>query len=481
MNFLRVSFLLFVFIGMNSHALTSGAKGTVVADFMNRCIEVSKEKGFPLEKIMDICNCEADIFEKYFSASQLEIMGGRASSGMPVLTDSQVMEFKEKLHVCNKESLDYYMEEGLGAAFRGDNKGAEKSLSLALEVMQKYGIEDQRKVMVKMTLGVVYKNLGRYDEARSLLIGSIADLKKMPGVDPSIIMSAKDNVAQIYYYQGRYKRAEELFETVLMTKEAESSGAGQLSVASTINNLGEVYRAQGHFDEALRLNQRALDIARQELGESAPDVATYLNNRGLLYISKHRYDEAEILIKQAMEIRGKTPSSEDPLDATYLNNLGLVYIGQKRYGQARYILKKALPIVEKSWGAEHRYVAATLDNLGKVYFKEGLYGMSGTYYKRALDIREKVLGIQHPKTAKTLFGLGVLYLREGRVNEAESLLKQSIDIQRRIGDGNYPGLVESLAKLSEVYRLKGMNSESDEYLQQSRAIQKRLGDTSVER
>jgi tetratricopeptide (TPR) repeat protein len=92
-------------------------------------------------------------------------------------------------------------------------------------------------------------------------------------------------------------------------------------VATSLNNLAELYRSQGGYAEAEPLLQQALELTRRLLGDEHPDVATSLNNLAELYRSQGRYAQAEPLYQQALELRRRLLGEEHPSVATTLNNL----------------------------------------------------------------------------------------------------------------------------------------------------------------
>ena len=50
-----------------------------------------------------------------------------------------------------------------------------------------------------------------------------------------------------------------------------------------MNNLAELYRAQGRYEEAELFQKRAILIDEEALGQDHPALATDLNNLGLIY------------------------------------------------------------------------------------------------------------------------------------------------------------------------------------------------------
>jgi len=73
------------------------------------------------------------------------------------------------------------------------------------------------------------------------------------------------------FEQGNYAEAEEHWKAAL--KEAENFGPQDPRLATSLNNLAEIYRAQGRYAEAEPLYQQALAIDEKALGPDHPEVA----------------------------------------------------------------------------------------------------------------------------------------------------------------------------------------------------------------
>ncbi len=82
-------------------------------------------------------------------------------------------------------------------------------------------------------------------------------------------------------------------------------GAEHRDVANSLNNLAELYRAQGNYAQAEPLYQRALAIWQKALGPEHPQVAMVLENYTVLLYRLHRDAEAEKMEARAKAIRAK--------------------------------------------------------------------------------------------------------------------------------------------------------------------------------
>ena len=106
--------------------------------------------------------------------------------------------------------------------------------------------------------------------------------------------------------------------------------------ATSLNNLALLYEAQGKYEQAEPLLQRALAIWEQQLGPEHPDTATSLNNLALLYYTQGKYEQAEPLYQRALAIVEKQLGPEHSTTATVRENYHTLVENMKQKGKARY-------------------------------------------------------------------------------------------------------------------------------------------------
>jgi tetratricopeptide (TPR) repeat protein len=80
-------------------------------------------------------------------------------------------------------------------------------------------------------------------------------------------------------------------------------GPDHPDVATSLNNLGFLYDAQGQYAQGEPLYERSLAIDEKALGPDHPKVATGLENMAALYRATERGKEAAELEQRAAEIR----------------------------------------------------------------------------------------------------------------------------------------------------------------------------------
>ncbi|MCA9470186.1 MAG: CHAT domain-containing protein, partial [Nitrospira sp.] len=198
--------------------------------------------------------------------------------------------------------------------------------------------------------------------------------------------------------------------------------------AMALNNLAELYRAQGKYTQAEPLYQQALEIDEADLGSIHPSVARDLNNLALIYQDQGQYAKAELLALRALEIYEHTLGTDHPLFAKVLNNLATQYITQEKYADAKNLILLAFKIQEKKLGARHPDVGYTINNFALLHYTQGKYSQAEHLYQRVIAIFEAALGANHPNVATSLNNLAHLHWAQDQPIISLSLLKRAQSI-----------------------------------------------------
>lgn len=270
---------------------------------------------------------------------------------------------------------------------------------------------------------------GRYGDAEPLYEQALELSKRLLGDDHPDIATSLNNLAELYRTQGRYGQAEPLYRQAL--ELSQQQGNEHPAVATSLNNLAELYDLQGRPAAAETLYVQALALRRQFLEDNPPAVATSLNNLAMLYASQGRYGEAEPLYQEALDLRRQLLGPEHPSVATGLNNLALLYISQGRQAEAEALYQEALEMRKRLLGEEHPDVATILNNLAGLYDSLERYAEAEELYHQAIGLNRRVLGSEHPDVATSLNNLALLYDSQKRFEEAQPLYEEALEIAQR--------------------------------------------------
>ncbi|GAX40755.1 peptidase-like protein [Tolypothrix sp. NIES-4075] len=320
----------------------------------------------------------------------------------------------------------------------------------------------------------LYKE-GKYSQAIPIAERALEIREKVLGKEHPSVATSLNNLAELYREQGSYEKAEPLYVRSLAISE-KVDGKEHPSVATSLNNLALLYQAQGSYEKAEPLFVRSLFIREKALGKEHMNVATSLNNLASLYQVLGSYEKAEPLFVRSLFIREKVLGKEHPDVATSLNNLASLYQAQGSYEKAEPLFVRSLFIREKALGKEHPLVAQSLNNLAGLYQKQGSYEKAEPLFVRSLAIREKVLGKEHPLVATSLNNLALLYQAQGSYEKAEPLFVRSLMIREKALGKEHPDVASSLNNLAALYYAQGSYEKAEPlYLRALAIFEKVLG------
>jgi tetratricopeptide (TPR) repeat protein/CHAT domain-containing protein len=245
---------------------------------------------------------------------------------------------------------------------------------------------------------------------------------------------------------------------------------GHTNLATAMNNLAVLMRAQGKLAEAESLYKEALAIHQQLFKGHHPDVAASLNNLAGLYQARGRLAEAEPLYKEALAMRQQLYKEDHPAIATSLNNLASLYEAQGQIAKAQLLYKDALAMRKRLFPGDHPHVATSLNNLAGLYVSAGKFSEAAALYKEALAMRQRLYPGDHPDLATSLNNLAYVSNAQGKPSEAERLYKDALAMRKRLHTGNHPDVATSLNNLAELYRSQGRLAEAEALLQDALAI-----------
>jgi tetratricopeptide (TPR) repeat protein len=119
-------------------------------------------------------------------------------------------------------------------------------------------------------------------------------------------------------------------------------------VGLSLNNLSDVFRDQGDYEQAKLHHQRALQVREKALGADHFDVAASLNNLGNVFRDQGEYEQAKLHYQRALQIWEKALGADHPDVAHSLVGLAKVALAQKEFESARAHAERAVSIRQAS-------------------------------------------------------------------------------------------------------------------------------------
>ena len=232
-------------------------------------------------------------------------------------------------------------------------------------------------------------------------------------------------------------------------------------VADVLNNLGNLYKAQGDPATAEKMQRQALPIYR--LLDDKRDQASTIGN-----IANERLDQGDV--------RGAVQLDEERLQldremgdavssAFAIDSLAVAHQLRGDLMEARQGFEQSLAIWQKN--GDRRSVAGAMYSLGTVLFDGADFSGARKMYEQALAIRTadgdklKIAGIQ--------LELAYLSLEEGRpAADQEPVIRQALEVSQQVKSSN----LETLAwcNLAGALLAEGKTAAAKEAVQHARSL-----------
>lgn len=258
-----------------------------------------------------------------------------------------------------------------------------------------------------------------------------------------------NNLGALYRELGDLQAAEPCLREAVEI-DRRTRGAHDPSLAVSLNQLGIFYKTMGDYAQAEPLYRESLEIRRRTAGEESEEFATSLNNLALLYDALGDYPAAEPLLRQALEIDRRRVGEWHPAFAESLNNLAGLCYESGRYAEAEPLYRRALEVLRGTVGEGHPRVALALQNLAGVYRALQDYAEAGSLYHQAYELLRRVLGEIHPRTIDSLRSLGIFYAETAQLEAAAAALEQALELGRQGLGAEATELIPTLVSLANV-------------------------------
>jgi serine/threonine protein kinase/Tfp pilus assembly protein PilF len=325
--------------------------------------------------------------------------------------------------------------------------------------------QPQLRALLHVTIGDVYRVLGRYDRAESLLTRAIAEYDMLPDAPPLDRAGALTSIANMHFDLRRFAEAEAPTREALEIQRREL-GPSHADVLTSLGNLATLTARAGDLDSALALHAQVLAI-RRDMGPDEPSVSVTLNNMGSILLNAERYAEAEQYLREALDMNLRLLPREHPDVALSMSNMASLYREQARYDDAEPLYREALTLRRSVLGPMHPRVGISHYQLARMHFLRGALDSAEAHYRATLEIDRQAYGDEHPEIAVDATQLARVLLERGDPLAAEPLLREALAI-RIAHDGETHGRVaDALALLATAMEEQGDGVEAERLLRQA--------------
>ena len=321
-----------------------------------------------------------------------------------------------------------FLQQLLGEAYpsiaRGDNFSMSQLLARAVTRIDSLTAQPAIQAELLRTIGDVYREQGRFAEARPLLERAIALHRSTGESNSREAGHALSALGHMLYewkdFDGALKAHREsldVFEQILARDDT--------LVLFALNNIATAATALEQFDEALRLHEEVIARSRRLFADTSQLVHVTYNNLGDLHSNMGHYAEAEREFRKALRLRRAALPADHPALALSMNNLGSTLGRLERLEEAESLHREALATWRRVYGPDHHRVALSAYNLARVLEKTGQLEEADTLFRITIEIDRKTYGEDHLEVGIDLQRLGMLLRRKGDCAAAVVELRQA--------------------------------------------------------
>ncbi len=216
--------------------------------------------------------------------------------------------------------------------------------------------------------------------------------------------------------------------------------------------IGHAFLSIRAPEEAVEQLERVLELSPDASGE---ELANLLDEVGGALLHARRFEDARPLFERALGIAREELGEGHEVTQNVLGNLALVFRYSGDPERAEEMLRTLLAAQLEAHGEVHEEVGLTTNNLAGIARDTGRHEEAAELFERALAIQLEVSGEKHPRSALALNNLGECYLRLERTDEAEELFERALALKRELFDADNPSILVTWSNLAYVHEQRG--------------------------
>ncbi|HWM85194.1 MAG TPA: serine/threonine-protein kinase [Kofleriaceae bacterium] len=262
---------------------------------------------------------------------------------------------------------------------------------LARSAIERLGGSKRTEAALESTIGYLYQDMGKLEEARPYIVRGLAMNEKVHGAD-------------------------------------------SLRVTPSIQHLGILEQRLGNLDEALRLFRRAREMAEKAEGPEHPLSISYLGDEASALRSLGREEESLRLFERglaSLEAAGRAESNDTLF---FLTGIGKLRQSKGDLAGAEATLRRAVALAERLHGPDHPQVGQVNMSLAMILADRKQRSAALAAYRRTLSILERAFGADSGELVKVHFHIAQLYI-DSEPKRAVAPLERALALRER-GEGN---------------------------------------------
>jgi len=235
------------------------------------------------------------------------------------------------------------------------------------------------------------------------------------------VVDRKAKTTEVEGFGPRQEAAKDALELV-----REEQGESSEEYANALSSLVELYANSAHWKEAEERTKQLITVCQKVKKGPWPLSQSY-RILGYVAFMQDEVDESVEACNKAVQLMENDPLQQRSMIQP-LRVLGDIYTRQKELEKAVATYEKLFGIVDITKETDPPTYADTCSKLADVYRRQEKYADAERYYRLGVEWWRSHGKVESPYAARSLYGLGLVLVAEGKYDEARDVLKEAIPI-----------------------------------------------------
>jgi len=193
------------------------------------------------------------------------------------------------------------------------------------------------------------------------------------------------------------------------------------------------YDAEGRYEDALKLKEESLKIARGVLPDSDPEIAVLMGNLAVSYLRVGRLVDSERLGREVLDRRRKHFGNSHITVVRALGHLGHACDGQQRTEEALALFEDALAILRQVCPSGYADICTLMGNVASIHVKMRRFQKGLDMQREVLKLRMLALQPDHPDIANAWYALACTHETQNDMASAVKCARAAIRLFEKMG------------------------------------------------
>jgi tetratricopeptide (TPR) repeat protein len=325
---------------------------------------------------------------------------------------------------------------------------------------------DDTVAMFYSMAGIGHAEISNYETALDYYFKS-ATIRQKNGNEQALGL-IYNNIAVVYNIKAMYKSALEYNHKSIEISEKNNAPEKEIIIA--YNNLAIVYSQCTAYEDALIWNTKALKKIQDNALTDDPISADALIMRATIHYVNEEFEEALKLDFKALDILKKYYLEEHADICRAYNSIAREYFSIMRYDDALEYYHRVQKIYESIYGEDDSDTAEVYGSLSKTYMALQKYNDALELGLKALQTQEKTLGLEYPEVILRNSFIADIYEHLELFEEAISHLLIILNYYIKVDNKEVVGIVseriavdfERINNISEAVKYRQMTGGNNE-------------------